>query len=93
MTAALSNEKLAVFYPIDQSILLVDSPAEISLQVFFQGFRLADSFHGAVPVDIFEEKVDALQRFFVLRLSIQVIFPRLVRPYFIHRPRSARGSR
>ena len=48
------------------------------LQISFQGFRLAYAFHGAVPVDVFDESVDALKGFLILCLPIQVVLPSLV---------------
>ena len=92
MAATLRDLELTVFNAVDQTIFFIDPAAEEALQVPFQCFRFADALHRSVSVDVFDERVNAFEGFLVLCLPIQVVLPRLIRPYFIHRPRSARGQ-
>lgn len=78
MTAALSDVELSVLNAVDQTVLLVDSAAEEALQISFQRFRLANALQWAVSVDIFDERVNALEGFLILRLPIQVVLPGFV---------------
>lgn len=63
--ATLSNEKLTVFNSIYQTIFFIDSATEESLEVSLQNFRVADSFHRAISVDILYESVDAPEGLFL----------------------------
>jgi len=92
MAATLCDLELTVLNAVDQTIFFIDPAAEVALQVSFQCFRFADTIHRAVPVDVFDEHVNAFEDFLVLCLPIQVVLPCLIRPDFIHRPRSARGQ-
>ena len=92
MAATLCDLELTVFNAVDQSVFFIDPAAEEALQVSFQCFRFADALHRAVSVDVFDERVNAFEGFLVLCLPIQVVLPRLIRPDYIHRPRSARGQ-
>ena len=92
MAATLRDLELTVFNAVDQTVFFIDPAAEEALQVSFQCFRFADALHRSVSVDVFDERVNAFEGFLVLCLPIQVILPRLIRPDFIHRPRSARGQ-
>ena len=52
--------------------------AVFSLKVAGERFWFPDSRHTAVPFNIFYELIDALERFFILELPIDVVFPCII---------------
>ena len=80
---ALSDIYSAIFHFVNEAVCIIDAADEISLQVFFQGLGLPNTFHGPTPVDVFDEFIYAPDGFLVLRLPVQVIVPGFVRPYFL----------
>ena len=78
VSAASGNIYTAVFNVIDQSVFIIDSSAEFTLQVTFQSFWLANAGKGAVTLNIFDEKVDSFDCFLILCLPVQVIVPSVI---------------
>ena len=48
-----------VFHVVDEAVFFVDAAAVFALQIAGEGFRLPDSVHTAVPLDILDELVDS----------------------------------
>lgn len=74
MTEARCNNDIAILFFIDDSVCVIDSAAPPSTEIAFQRLGLSDSFI-AISLDIFDERVDPLQQFFVPRLPKTVILP------------------
>ena len=60
MASAVGDVEPPVFHMVDEAVFFVDSAAVFALQVAGEGFRLPNSFHAAVPLDIPDELVDPL---------------------------------
>ncbi len=80
-------------YSVHQPVDRINPPAPVSMPVVLQGFRLADALM-PVAVNIKQKLIYPAERLFVLSLPVQIVFPCLVRPYFMHRKTQPnRGAR
>ena len=84
MPTTVGNKEFPFLNVIDQPVFVINAAAELPLEISGKGFRLSDPNRTAVSLDVLDKLVDALERFLVLRLPIEIVLPCIVRPDFIH---------
>ena len=84
MIAARNDADGCITGHINQSVRVVNTPAEKALQIVLQRLRFSDAVHIAISRDIIDQFVNALQCFSVLTLPIQIILPRFFSPDDLH---------
>ena len=60
VASAVGDVEPPVLHMINEAVFFVDATAVFALQVAGEGFRLPDSFHTAVSLDILDKLVDPL---------------------------------
>lgn len=88
MTFARNNVQHSVFHTIYKAVYFINTSAPKPAQVFFQRFWLSNTFVKAIALNILYKSVNALDCLFVLSLPIKIIFPRLIKPDFLHQSTS-----
>lgn len=72
--AAPDNDQFVIRCPIDQTVRIVDAPRPIAGQIAAQRFRLSDASE-RVARRRSDQGINALQRFFVLLVPVQISIP------------------
>ncbi len=59
VASAVGDVEPPILHMVDEPVFFVDAAAVFALQIAGEGFRLPDSVHTAVPLDILDELVDS----------------------------------
>ena len=60
VASAVGDVEPPILHMVDEPVFFVDAAAVFALQIAGKRFRLPDSVHTAVPLDILDELVDPL---------------------------------
>ena len=75
VVASLQDDHAGVVDQVHETVRFVDATRPGSGQRMFQRLRLADSIERIVTQDVFDQKVDPLERSPVLALPVEVVLP------------------
>ena len=77
------NSERIVFYPKDDTVLLINADAPPTREIVFERLRVANATV-AVSVNAFEKVVDSLERLRIASLPVGILVPRAVVPKLLH---------
>ena len=83
MIPAAGNDDRIIDYAVDDAVRVIDPSAPPAAQAFIQRFRFADPIKRRSQ-DILDQQIVPLQRFSVLTLSPQIVFPAILMPQQAH---------
>ena len=72
MTVTGRNDDVSILLPVDDAVSVVDTAAPPAAQIALQRLGLAEALV-SVPLDVLQERIDALQQLFIPRLPKTII--------------------
>ena len=87
MTVTGRNDDVSILLPVDDAVSVVDTAAPPAAQIALQRLGLAEALV-SVPLDVLQERIDALQQLFIPRLPKTIILSCFLFPKQSHQSTS-----
>lgn len=69
----MNDIQSVIYHMIYKTIFFVYTSAEFALKIAFQRFGITDAVHAAITFNVLYQLIYTFQRFFILRLPIEII--------------------